>query len=583
MSLPTQSGTPTGDTTGVGTALTLTWTHTYVAGTDGVAYVWTGINNQTGTSTVSGVTFDGVAMTQISALVANNRELALWRLFNPPATVGASIVATVTVATRIDGASLSYNGVHQTLESTVVTDSSSSASSLTLLVTTDEELSIGSLLKNNSTESPADAGATQTHLLLEVTSSGTANNDIQLDVDSLGTDTDPDAVSTAIAWTWSANRPCMAMAFPLTGSAPVVGTAPTSTLPYLPYGISVLGKGGVAISSSILADLDIHGISVRVSWKKIQPTSASTYDWSFVDSELARVIAAGKYATLRVITGSTGVPSWALSGVDTFTAAAGFTCVKFWDETWMARKMTLFKAIAERYDGYAGLRAISTPLFNGRTDDWNIPNDPSDVTAWTAFGYTTDRMIEAGKLWLRQMFAWFRRTPCLLFAVAANSVLDSPQSVLANTLADWAYHRYAPRIVFTRNALAATSANRASSLGSTFETMGLYADYGVAFQMAVPADTAAHLAAAIAKGNTYPGIYQEIYRGDVNNPAFRTSWAGGVSTTVSTSPGLVFAPQAQGGGGHLGVAGPRGGQLGPNVPAIGPVKAVGGVGPVQPR
>ena len=57
-------------------------------------------------------------------------------------------------------------------------------------------------------------------------------------------------------------------------------------------GVFSLSPAGVATRESVLSNPNVDGISIRQDWKDLEPSEGS-YNWSFLDSEVARAAAAG--------------------------------------------------------------------------------------------------------------------------------------------------------------------------------------------------------------------------------------------------------------------------------------------------
>lgn len=97
------------------TAASFTWSRTVANNPGRALYVWVGVAAAT-PPTISGITFDGVALTSIAAsgVFATNLRFECWRLLNPNA-VTANIVATFSAsADEIFMAGVSIFGVDQT-------------------------------------------------------------------------------------------------------------------------------------------------------------------------------------------------------------------------------------------------------------------------------------------------------------------------------------------------------------------------------------------------------------------------------------------------------------------------------------
>ena len=71
----------------------------------------------------------------------------------------------------------------------------------------------------------------------------------------------------------------------------------------VPKGVFSLSAAGNPCRESILANPNVDGISIRQDWKELEPTEG-IYDWTFLDSEVGRVAAAGKLDIHRSRCGS---------------------------------------------------------------------------------------------------------------------------------------------------------------------------------------------------------------------------------------------------------------------------------------
>lgn len=60
-----------------------------------------------------------------------------------------------------------------------------------------------------------------------------------------------------------------------------------------------LSPAGVARKAAILTNPNVEGVSISQDWGDLE-TAEDVYDWSFLDSEVARVAAAGRSVLLRI-------------------------------------------------------------------------------------------------------------------------------------------------------------------------------------------------------------------------------------------------------------------------------------------
>lgn len=115
-----------------GAATSLTYSHT-CSGTDRILFVSVGLN--TNGDNVTGVTYNGVAMTQIATATANasNRSY-LYYLINP-ATGSNNVVVSLGSASNVYSSSASYTGAKQSTQPDSNATNTTSSTPLTLSTT----------------------------------------------------------------------------------------------------------------------------------------------------------------------------------------------------------------------------------------------------------------------------------------------------------------------------------------------------------------------------------------------------------------------------------------------------------------
>src|SRR4051812_46866850 len=86
-----------------------------------------------------------------------------------------------------------------------------------------------------------------------------------------------------------------------------------ATVPAIPKGIfSMPAAETNGFPDQILNDPRIVGLDLGDSWGDVESTEG-VYDWSSVDSELAKAEAHGKKVLLRIVSGGINVPDWLLA------------------------------------------------------------------------------------------------------------------------------------------------------------------------------------------------------------------------------------------------------------------------------
>ncbi len=185
-------------------------------------------------------------------------------------------------------------------------------------------------------------------------------------------------------------------------SAALFSTAPRAAA-QVPRGVFSLSTSGNACSDTVLANSDVTGVSIRYGWADLEPTEG-VFNWTFLDSEVARVAAAGKLALLRIGTMS-GRPAWVTTDVQraggkffTFDDNGVTTSIPvFWDPTYLVKKKAMIAALGKHFTNNPAVAIVSASFANATSEDWNVPHTGTDIVNWFAVGYTSAKMLDAGK------------------------------------------------------------------------------------------------------------------------------------------------------------------------------------------
>jgi choice-of-anchor C domain-containing protein len=197
--------------TGSGTASSLSWNHTVAAGTNRLLLVR--IANS-GTATVSGVTYGGTAMTAVGSTSSSSTIRASMYYLVAPAVGTASVVVTLSASANIVAASSDYNGVNQvTPTSGLSTSNGSGSTSVNSSVSSASgSLVVQTLAFNGGTASATVNGTTQTISTNQRT--GSTGSDAVLVASSAN-----GAASVALNWTLSSASPYAAVGTSLNAAA----------------------------------------------------------------------------------------------------------------------------------------------------------------------------------------------------------------------------------------------------------------------------------------------------------------------------------------------------------------------------
>lgn len=308
----------------------------------------------------------------------------------------------------------------------------------------------------------------------------------------------------------------------------------------VPRGVFSLSPAGVACSAAVLSNPDVDGVGIRQDWQDLEPTEG-VFNWTFLDAEVARASAAGKKILLRINTQYSKPPwvtkavqdagstffSWDKDGVPT-------TIPVFWDPTFLTKKKAMIAALGAHFTNQEAIKIVWTSFANASSEDWSVPHTPPDVTNWLAAGYTTDKLLEAGKQIVDATMAAFPNQFVTL-AVAGNGrakqggQLDPDENYAARTAVAAARGTWPGRLIVQKNSLS-TSNPTAPGTGTLFQILwdsrpdvggqmldACYGDTTYRNNAGVADDAANILHRSVNLGAGYGMKYIEIYQKDVLN------------------------------------------------------------------
>ncbi len=302
----------------------------------------------------------------------------------------------------------------------------------------------------------------------------------------------------------------------------------------MPKGVFSLPGAGNKCSSTVLADPNVDGVSLRQDWADLEP-SEGNFDFSFLDSEVARVAGAGKQVLLRINT-QFSKPAWVTEAV---IAAGGsfFTFDKqgvantipvFWDPTFLAKKKAMITALGAHFTSNPAIVIVWSSFANAASEDWNVPHEPDEVTQWLALGYTSEKLIDAGQQIIETTMNAFPNQFVTL-AVGSDGTLDSETDAnyVARTVVLWARAMWPGRLVVQKNSLSAYTPE-APGLRTGMQLLwdsqpdvagqmlwNCFGDTTYRMNNGVAADPAVVLHESVDIGHGYGMNFIEIYQTDV--------------------------------------------------------------------
>jgi Beta-galactosidase len=316
----------------------------------------------------------------------------------------------------------------------------------------------------------------------------------------------------------------------------------------VPRGVFCLQPAGQGTGRDpfVYSDPDVDGISVRQDWAALEPAEG-LYDWRYLDNVIARGAAAGKAVFLRVGTGGGDIalggscPTWVMNAVAaeplpnsqkfyTFNdGARSVTIAVFWDPVWLAKKTDMIRALGARYSTNPAVKIVGASFANANTEDWAVPHTPPEVTAWFAAGYTSAKMIEAGRQIIDAAMVAFPNQYVTLAVTANGPRLDPDQNYVARNAILNARASWPDRLIVQKNTLA-THIPAAPGTGTPWELLSnsrpdvagqmvywCYGDNTYRVNGGVPIDPSTALVNSVSQGLAYGMKYIEIYRKDILN------------------------------------------------------------------
>ncbi len=306
-------------------------------------------------------------------------------------------------------------------------------------------------------------------------------------------------------------------------------------IPPIPRGVFDLVKAGSAIAPEALSNSAVDGISLRQKWRDLEPEKGS-YQWEYLDREIARAEKAGKVVLLRIADSGANVPPWVLkSGVQTFTykdrnphhEEETGTAAIFWDPIYAGARKAMIAALGEHFADNPAVRIVAANPAGARTNDWNIPKTPGDVANWKTAGFTPGKLIDAGTEIIDTTMRSFPHQ-YVAIAVGRAGKLEPTPDYCARKIIGQVRKSYPARLIVQKNNLSAKTASAPG--GSSIFRIVWESRPEVAAQMLwfsygdntcrnnghrSPCDAETTLRQSIATGAGYGMKYIEIYEQDV--------------------------------------------------------------------
>jgi len=331
----------------------------------------------------------------------------------------------------------------------------------------------------------------------------------------------------------------------------------------IPHGVFSLNGSGQGASEKALNNPDVMGISIRQGWMDLEPTEGN-FDWSFLDSEVAKAAAAGKKVMLRIGTQS-GKPAWVTTAIEnagglffTFDDNGVSTTIPvFWDPTFLAKKKAMITAVGAHFTNNPTVKIVAASFANATSEDWNVPHTTEDIVNWFAVGYTADKLIDAGRQIIDTTMAAFPNQYVTLAIggnghVGGTGNLDPTATYVAASVAATERTLWPGRLIIQINSLSTINPVAPGPEDSVWNLLW-QSQPDVAAQMVywcyddstyranggVPGDPAAILTTCVDRAISYGLDYIEIYQKDVINLSSVITDARNKLMLAPETPGLL--------------------------------------------
>lgn len=200
----------------------------------------------------------------------------------------------------------------------------------------------------------------------------------------------------------------------------------------------------------------------------------------------------------------------------------------FWDPTFLAKKKAMISALGKHFTNNPNVGIVATSFANATSEDWNVPHTPDDVPNWLAVGYTSDKLIDAGKQIIDATMAAFPNQRVALAISGNGPSLDPDAHYVVDAVIAYANGAYPKRLVPQINSVGAFNPAAPPASNTTWYRLWTNKPY-VAGQMVFSCsvddasrctqgagnDPALALTQSVDQAASYGLRYLEIYQSDV--------------------------------------------------------------------
>ena len=220
-------------------------------------------------------------------------------------------------------------------------------------------------------------------------------------------------------------------------------------------------------------DIPVDGVMIYASWSEIEP-SEGFFIWGSTDDQINNAVNSGKKVVLNLMASGINTPDWVMSlpGVQLFnfvdinqyhkTYCQELTMPVFWDPIFLEKKKNFIWVAGERYAANDSILGVMVSFCNPILGDWWVPHevgyfcgqDSNKVQDWLTAGYTTEKMLNAGKETIDTWATSFPNKMLKLPVSVTHRGLDGNATNLAELIMNYAYSQYPDRFFAQSNGLS---------------------------------------------------------------------------------------------------------------------------------
>lgn len=256
-----------------------------------------------------------------------------------------------------------------------------------------------------------------------------------------------------------------------------------SELVDIPRGLLSHGNKGRALDQAIIDHDNVSGFLVLDGWDDIEVTEG-VFDWSHIDSEVARAKAVGKVVRLAIHAGGDSAPQWIFTNYPDVKQVIWYDKVSgdiewlpaYWDPVYIEIKRRFYEAIGTRYANEPAVFAVSASMVDPNTGDWAFrAGTDEQIQSYLDAGFTEERFIAAYKTVLDYGMAAFQNKRVVTAVGPVPLTLVSDKFFAVHEVLDYAYATYGDRLIIAKGALHAATPDPATAPSdSQWQTISKY-------------------------------------------------------------------------------------------------------------